>query len=202
MFLAKNSSDAGSFVKGLPLNERLMTDQRPSKQSTPVHAGVAPSNYWAPGGFVIGVGLGLTILFIAYAGLSIFFAYGLGQSKPETPFVENLFLCGILLLTLLVAGVMYPIGWLIYGVYFAVIITITMCCAGYFGSSSQSRNSNDESESSEHYTGVTKAKREASGVATLLTSVIVVSVVGGTWFTLWAVTRDPWWFLNGLDFLR
>ncbi len=61
------------------------------------------------GDCVTGIGLGQTIVFIAYADLSIFRAYGLGQSNPETTFFDNLLLCGVLLLTLLIAVVMHPL---------------------------------------------------------------------------------------------
>ena len=33
-------------------------------------------------------------------------------------------------------------------------------------------------------------------------SLIMILGVAVVWFTVWCVTRDPWWFINGLDALR
>jgi hypothetical protein len=169
-----------------------MADQGTSKQSTLVTAG----------GCITGVGLGLTILFVVYAGLSIFLACGMGQAKPETSFVENLMLSGVLLLTLLIAGVIYPIGWLIYGVYFAVIIAITMLSARYFASSSRSPNSIGESKSSENDAGVAKIPTKTAGADNVPVSLIMIVGFAVIWLTAWGVTRDPWWFFNGIDAWR
>lgn len=143
----------------------------------------------------------LCMVFLFWLGSSAYLAYNNSLSKP----IEGVPYVGYFVWYFLLSFIMGPLvlfftpeGWTALAVIFGLWWFLKLC----FTVPSQSPNPIDESNSFEHDAGVTEVPRKVREVATLPISLIVISVVAVIWFTVWVVTRDPWWFLNGLDSLR
>ena len=82
-----------------------------------------------------------------------------------------------------------PVGWIAFAVVFGMWLVLWM----YFDERSQSFNAVREAGVPNH------SETSPKNVPISLIMILGVAVV---WFTVWCVTRDPWWFINGRDALR
>lgn len=146
--------------------------------------------------------LGAMVLF--WLGSSAYLAYSNSLSKPIEGIPYGVYFVWYFFVSFIMGPIVLfftPEGWTALAVIFGVWWFFTLC----FAVLSQSPCSIDEPDSpehSEHDAEVSKVPRKIRGVATLPPLSIVISVVAVIWFISWAVTRDLWWFLNGLDALR